>query len=89
MNQNILLTIIEIFIGLIIEGVIISMVFTYIANKTSEKQNAHLEKEMAKIELQSKFQFEQMLNSSENAKNEIISQIKESAYEKSQGGNQK
>lgn len=78
MNQNIVLTIIEIFIGLIIEGVIISMVFTYIANKTSEKQNAHLEKEMSKIEMQSKFQFEQMLNSSENAKTEIISQIKES-----------
>lgn len=86
MNHQILLTIIEIFISLVIEGVILSMIFNNISNKSSEKQNQQLKSEMNNIETQNKFQYEQMLNVVQTAKTEIISQIKESAYN-NKGGN--
>lgn len=87
MNQQIVLTLIELFIGLIVEGVILSMVFTYISNKASEKQNQHLNSEMMKIESQNKFAYEQIMKNVQDAKTEIISQVKESAYEKKGGQN--
>lgn len=88
MNQQILLSIIELFIGLVVEGVILSMVFNFISNKSSEKQNQILQKEMSNIETQNKFAYEQIMKSVANAKTEIISQIKESAYEKKGGQKQ-
>ena len=88
MNQNILLTINELFIGLVIEGVILSMIFNFISNKASEKQNQVLQKEMNNIETQNKFAYEQIMKSVANAKTEIIAEIKESAYN-SKGGQNK
>jgi uncharacterized membrane-anchored protein YhcB (DUF1043 family) len=88
MNQQILLTIIEIGISLVVEGIILSMVFAYISNQSSEKQNQHLKEEMNNIETQNKFQYEQMLKVVEQAKTELISQIKESAYENKGGNNE-
>lgn len=88
MNQQILLSVIELFIGLVIEGVIISMIFSFISNKSSEKQNQILQKEMSNIETQNKFAYEQIMKSIANAKTEIVSQVKESAYN-SKGGQNK
>lgn len=87
MNEQLYIAVIEMFIGIIIEGVLLSMVFAFIANKTSEKQNESLIREMSNIEIQNKFIYEQTLKAVENAKTEIISQIKESAYEKKGGPN--
>lgn len=87
MNDNIMLTVIELVISIIVEGVILSMIFAYIANQSSEKQNTHLKNEMSNIETQNKFQFEQVLLKIETCKAEIISQIKESNYEN--GGKEK
>lgn len=81
-NQDILLTVIEVVIGIVVEGVILSMIFAYIANQSSEKQNSALKGEMNNLEQQNKFQFEQTLKAIQEAKTEIISQIKES-----EGGN--
>jgi hypothetical protein len=64
------------------------MIFNNISNKSSEKQNQQLKSEMNNIETQNKFQYEQMLKVIEQAKTEIISQIKESAYN-SKGGQNK
>lgn len=82
-----MLTVIELVISIIVEGVILSMIFAYIANQSSEKQNTHLKNEMSNIETQNKFQFEQVLLKIETCKAEIISQIKESNYEN--GGKEK
>jgi hypothetical protein len=79
MNNDILLTIIQIVFSLIIEGVILSMIFAFIANQTSEKQNKALKAEMSNIEVQNKFIYDQLKTEIENAKTEIISQIKESS----------
>ena len=77
-NGDILLTIIQIVFSLIIEGIILSMIFAFIANQTSEKQNKALKLEMSNIEVQNKFIYDQLAQKIENAKTEIISQIKES-----------
>ncbi len=89
MNEQILLTVIELVVSLIVEGIILSMVFAYISNQLSEKQNKHLKEEMNNIETQNKFQYEQMLKLVENSKTEVISQIKESVYNNKAGGQQK
>lgn len=78
MNQQILLTILELTASLIIEGVILTMVFQMIANKQTETQQQHLQKEMEVIENQNKFDFEQIQAEIREAKAAIISQIKES-----------
>lgn len=82
MTSDILLTVIQIVFSLLIEGVILSMVFTFISNRTSEKQNIALKNEMSNIETQNKFSYEQLHQALENAKTEIISQIKESEAKK-------
>jgi hypothetical protein len=88
MSEQVYIAIIEVFIGIVIEGVLLSMVFAFISNQTSEKQNKALKSEMSKIEIQNKFIYDQIIKSIDNAKTEIISQIKESAYN-SKGGQNK
>ena len=78
MNEQLYIAIIEMFIGIVIEGILLSMVFAFIANQTSEKQNKALQDEMSNIEVQNKFIYEQLKNDLAQTKDEIISQIKES-----------
>jgi adenine-specific DNA methylase len=78
MNQQLLLTVVEITISLIIEGVILSMIFNWIANKETTKQEQNLQQEMNNIETQNKFIYEQLQEEIRLAKTELISQIKES-----------
>lgn len=87
MSEQIYISIIEIFIGIVIEGVLLSMIFAFISNQTSEKQNGILKGEMSNIEAQNKFIYDQIMNKLENAKTETISQIKEANYHQ-KGGNQ-
>jgi hypothetical protein len=79
MNQNIILTVIELTTSLIIEGIILSMIFNWIANKETQKQEQSLRSEMSNIETQNKLIFEQLQLEVRQAKTELISQIKESA----------
>jgi adenine-specific DNA methylase len=87
MNQNIILAIIEFGASLIVEGIILSMVFNYISNKETEKQQRSLQKEMNNIETQNKFIYEQLQNEIHETRRQIISQIKESAAASKKGGN--
>lgn len=77
MDKNVTLTIIELFISLVVEGVILTMIFQWISTKATEKQQEHLQSEMANIEKQNKFDFEQLQNEIHKARNDILSQIKE------------
>jgi adenine-specific DNA methylase len=83
MNENIVLTIVEFISSLIVEGIILSMVFNWIANKETNKQQKSLQKEMSNIEIQNKFIYEQLQQEIRQLKTELISQVKESA---SKGG---
>lgn len=77
MNQNLVLTIAELTISLIVEGVILAMIFQWISNKSSERQQQHLQNEMKNLEKQNKFDFEQLQIEIRSAKADIISQVKE------------
>ena len=83
MSENIILTVIELGASLIIEGIILSMIFNWIANKETQKQEQSLRAEMNNIETQNKLIFEQLQQEIKQSKTELISQIKESA---SKGG---
>jgi hypothetical protein len=87
MNENIILTIIEFIASLIVEGIILSMVFNFISTKETDKQQKSLQKEMSNIEIQNKFIYEQLQTEIREAKNDVISQIKESAAASKKGGN--
>ena len=78
MSENIMLTIIEFIASLIVEGIILSMIFNWISNKETEKQQQNLQKEMANIEEQNKLIFEQLQTEIREVKHDIISQVKES-----------
>lgn len=79
MNQNIVLTMIELGVSLIVEGIILSMIFNWIANKETHKQEQSLQKEMNNIEIQNKFIYEQLQKEIRDTKTDLISQIKESS----------
>ena len=78
MNEAIYISIIETGIALIVEGIILAMVFNWIANKETEQQQKNLQSEMDNIETQNKFIFEQLQKEIYNSKTELISQVKES-----------
>ena len=44
MSENIILTVIELGASLIIEGIILSMIFNWIANKETQKQEQNLKR---------------------------------------------
>lgn len=81
MSETLYISIIETGIALIVEGIILAMVFNWIANKETEQQQKNLQDEMAKIETQNKFIYEQIQKEVYNSKTELISQVKESAKE--------
>ena len=78
MDQNIILTIIEFGASILVEGVILSMLFTWIENRSVEKQQQHITQEMNNIEKQNKFIYEQLQKEVRDTKQDLISQIKES-----------
>lgn len=78
MDKAVVLTIVEFIAGLILEGVILGFIFQQISNKSQAIQEQALQKEMNTIEKQNKFDYEQITKAIQDAKIDIISQIKES-----------
>lgn len=79
MNENIILTIIEFGASILVEGVILSMLFSWIDNRSVEKQQEHITNELNNVEKQNKFDFEQLQTEIRMSKQDILNQIKESA----------
>ena len=73
--NNIMLTIIDIFISLVIESIILSGVFMFISDKTSGRQQQFLQNEMNNIEKQNKFDFEQLQDEIRLVKSELLNEI--------------
>ena len=80
--KDITFSLIEIFVSLIVETVILGSLFTWISNKGTPKMEQKLQSEMKVIEDQNKTVFEQIQNEIQNSKLEIITQIKESEAKK-------
>jgi uncharacterized membrane-anchored protein YhcB (DUF1043 family) len=72
------LTLIEITIGIIVEGVILAMIFNWIAQNQQDKQQKNLQQEMQNLEKQIKDDYLAMMDAVYQSKTELISQIKES-----------
>jgi Tfp pilus assembly protein PilW len=75
MNNQIMLSIIEVFISLVIESTILAGVFSYLANKANEKQETQLKEEMHRIEEQNKLIFEQLQQQIKEAEARIMHAI--------------
>jgi NADH:ubiquinone oxidoreductase subunit F (NADH-binding) len=81
--KDITFSVIEIFVSLIIETVIMGGLFTWISNKTSKQNEQQLKDELSTIESQNKLIYQELKAAIIQSKTEIISQVKESA---SKGG---
>lgn len=75
--KDITLSLIEIFISLIVETVILGGLFAWISNKASQTMQQKLQDEMNNIEAQNKFIFQQIKEEMRMSRKDIISQIKE------------
>jgi hypothetical protein len=76
--KEITFSLIEIFVSLIVETIILGGMFTWVSNKTSDKMAQKLNDELKVVEDQNKTDFTQLQGEIRLAKSEIISQIKES-----------
>ena len=74
-----MLTIIEFVASTIVEGIILGVIFQWIANKMQEKNQQLLQTEMNNIEKQNKFDYQEITKEIHNAKIDVINQIKESS----------
>lgn len=83
--KDITFSLIEIFVSLIVETVILGGVFAWISNKTSLKMEQQLKNEMTTIEAQNKLIYQELTKAVKDSRNDVISEIKET----SKGGQQK
>lgn len=77
--KEITFSLIEIFISLIVETIILGGVFTWISNKTAKTNEQALKNEMSTIEAQNKLIFQELKAEIKSSRDDVISQIKESA----------
>jgi Tfp pilus assembly protein PilV len=77
--KDITFSLIEIFVSLIIETVIMGGLFTWISNKTAQQNEQQLKDEMATIESQNKLIYQELQAAIKASRDDVISQIKESA----------
>lgn len=80
--KEITFSLIEIFISLIVETIILGGLFTWISNKTNANMENKMRSEMKNIESQNKLIYQELSRQNKDNRNDIISQIKES-----KGGN--
>jgi hypothetical protein len=78
MDNNTFMSIIEMMVGITVEGIILAFIFQWVSNKATEKQQQNLQQEMQNLEKQNRFDFEQIMKAIQISKTELISQIKES-----------
>ena len=80
--KEITFTLIEIFISLIVETIILGGLFTWISNKSASNIEQKLHSEMKTIETQNKTDFNLLMGEIRTSKRDLISQIKESGGDK-------
>jgi hypothetical protein len=77
--KEITFSLIEIFISLIVETIILGGVFTFISNKNQQQAEQKLESEIKKIESQNKLIYQELTRQHKDNRDDIINQIKESS----------
>lgn len=76
--RDITFSLIEIFVSLVVETIILGGLFSWVNNKSAEKMENKLKEEIRKLEKQNTLIYEEMSRSILSSRNDIISQIKES-----------
>jgi type II secretory pathway pseudopilin PulG len=77
MNDQITFSLIEIFISLIVETIILGGVFTWVSNKAAKQNEQALKSELSTIESQNKLIFQELQTAIRNSRDDVISEIKE------------
>jgi Tfp pilus assembly protein PilV len=77
--KDVMFSLIEVFISLIVETIILGGVFTFVSNKATQQHEQNLKSELKVIEDQNKTTFEQLQVQIVQSRNDILSQIKESS----------
>jgi hypothetical protein len=75
--KDILFSLIEIFISLVVETIILGGMFTWISNKSSVKMEQKLHLEMKNIEEQNQLIYQELNTALKAARDDIISEVKE------------
>lgn len=75
--KDILFSVIELVISILIEGIILAGLFQWISTKAQTKQEQNLQEEMSNLEKQNKFDFEQLQAEIRATKQDILNEIKE------------
>lgn len=77
--KDITFSLIEIFVSLIVETIILGGLFTFVSNRATVQNEQNINAEMKVIEDQNKTTFEQLQAEILKSRDDIISQIKESS----------
>lgn len=80
--KDITFTLVEIFISLVVETMILGAVFTWVGNKSAQRTEQQIHNDLKNIEEQNKTDYNLLQNEIRLAKSELISQIKESEQKK-------
>lgn len=75
--KDITFSLIEIFISLIVETIILGGVFAWISNKAAVKMESKLKDEMNTIEAQNKLIYQGLSEGITQSRNDVIAEIKE------------
>lgn len=76
--KEITFSVIEIFVSLVVETIILGGLFTWISNKSGEKMQIKIKDEIAKLEKQNTLIYEEISSAVHSSRNDILNQIKES-----------
>ena len=77
MMRDITFSLIEIFVSLIVETIIIGGLFTWVSNKSATRMEQQLKSEMGTIEAQNKLIYQELSQVIKDSRNDVINQIKE------------
>lgn len=75
--NDFMFSMIEIFISLIVETIIMGGIFAWITNKASVKMEQKMQTEMKNIEDQNKLIFQELSQATKAARDDIIAELKE------------
>ena len=77
MDNDILTRIIELFTGILLEGIILGFIFQMISNKSQETQRKELQTEMYRIETQNRHNTELIMEELKEVKHAVIHEVNE------------
>lgn len=77
MSEQITFSLVEIFISLIVETIILGGVFTWVSNKAAKQNEQALKSELGTIEEQNKLIYQEITAAIKASRDDVISEIKE------------